>query len=201
MTILDKASAFFQDTPLFTDVHIRSIDSGFAGIGANDWIAVEFDNVYVEQAGPFWSAPSACHEAQPGTRLSARSCTPNGVPDESQTFALLPNGNVKHLPSGLCASQVQANSSLEMVQCDATDMSQVFDFDDNRIRNWRQPMYARAAGSSGDRRILGSFDGWVTIGAKEFDWNTWAYFPTSKQLRNKLVAYDLAMDPMCLSVC
>eukprot|EP00927_Polykrikos_kofoidii_P020908 TRINITY_DN1997_c0_g1_i3.p1 TRINITY_DN1997_c0_g1~~TRINITY_DN1997_c0_g1_i3.p1 ORF type:complete len:867 (-),score=85.44 TRINITY_DN1997_c0_g1_i3:169-2733(-) len=201
MTILDKASAFFQDTPLFTDVHIRSIDSGFAGIGANDWIAVEFDNVNVEQAGPFWSAPSACHEAQPGTPLSARSCTPNGVPDESQTFALFPNGNVKHLPSGLCASQVQANSSLVMVQCDATDMSQVFDFDHNLIRNGPQPMYARAAGSSGDRHILGSFDGWVTIGAKEFDWNTWAYFPTSKQLRNKLVAYDPAMDPMCLSVC
>ena len=43
-TVGTKASGTLDAKPLFTDIAIRGLDTGFAALGMVDWHAVEFDD-------------------------------------------------------------------------------------------------------------------------------------------------------------
>merc|ERR1712054_531635 len=44
-TVGGKASAKLNGKYIFSEIAVRDIDTGFAGIGMSDWASVEFDNI------------------------------------------------------------------------------------------------------------------------------------------------------------
>ncbi|CAE8624763.1 unnamed protein product, partial [Polarella glacialis] len=192
--------------PLFTDVAIRGLDAGFAALGASDWVAVEFDDVSIHAAGDRWQPRGGCAAAAAGAAVKARPCETNGLAAEDQTFDLIADWGIRHLKSGLCvsASSLTAGSGFVLAECHPDSASQQLRNDYTRVRNENSPFVLR--GSSGELVLAGAKDGSVTTEpqhtkAAEGSWNSWAYFPNTRQLRNQYVAIISLGYPMCLSAC
>ena len=83
-TIGDKATGALDGKPLFTNTAIRSLDTGFAALGMNNWFAVEFDDFSIHQAGDRWVQKSACGAAKVGDVLTVRNCSTNGLAVDDQ---------------------------------------------------------------------------------------------------------------------
>jgi hypothetical protein len=207
-TVLGLASASVNGELIFDAVTVRNLDTGFAAIGANDWFPIMFDNVQINAVGPNWTPSTpGCPAAKVGDAIHARDCATNGLTDEDQHFNLLADWGIRHVPSGLCVSAsatfLGSHKPLTFANCDPQDPLQQFKNDYTNIRNDMQPLILKAG--SGKLRLAGSISGDVFLGeASEGDataWQTWAYFPNTKQLRNQYVANTQLGYPMCLSTC
>merc|ERR1712232_1324960 len=81
---------------------------------------------------------------------------------------------------------------------------QLFVNDYTRIRNHETSMYvankAAFVGWLGESHG-GPRTGSVAVDVSQHDWDKWAYFPNTKQLRNQYVANTKLGYPMCLSTC
>eukprot|EP00928_Gymnodinium_smaydae_P044536 TRINITY_DN29700_c0_g1_i1.p1 TRINITY_DN29700_c0_g1~~TRINITY_DN29700_c0_g1_i1.p1 ORF type:complete len:868 (+),score=181.75 TRINITY_DN29700_c0_g1_i1:35-2638(+) len=214
-TVGATASASLNGEALFSDESVRDLDSGFAGLGGNDWFALEFDNVVIKQAGDDWKPPGASSDCPPVTAADAANaaeiralpCAPNGLRSEGQTFALLADWGIRHLPSGLCARAAAATngSALSLAPCDPNDALQQLKNDYTNVRNTAVPFFLKAD-PSGSLQLAGSVDGSVAVAAKgprnsPQSWQSWSYFPNTGQLRNQYVA-DLRLGyPRCLTAC
>jgi hypothetical protein len=191
---------------IFHDVQIRNLDTGFAALGANDWFPIMFDNVRIDKAGPKWTPLKAdCPAAKIGDTLHVRACAANGLRAEDQEFEMLADWGMRHVPSGLCASASSAknSSSLVVAKCKPLDELQQFKNDYTRIRDTTQPFTLKAG--DGTLKLSGDKSGAVFVAESDAKrsgmWQTWSYFPNTKQLRNQYVAdIDLGY-PMCLSMC
>eukprot|EP01052_Picozoa_sp_SAG31_P018712 SAG31_NODE_1337_length_8738_cov_2.840954_3_plen_307_part_00 len=161
-TVGTKASGMLDAKPIFTDVAIRGLDTGFAALGMVDWHAVEFDDFSVAPAhgpgGHTWTKPvvSLCPgAAKVGAVLSARNCSSNGLPVADQEWALLSNWQLKHIPSGLCAAATSHSVGAKIVLDKCTDINaeegslQQFFNDYTRIRNAMAPMTIGGFGGKG----------------------------------------------------
>jgi hypothetical protein len=141
-----KATAMLDSKPLFEDVAIRDIDTGFGGIGSNGWFSIEFDNVKITQAGDNWQPlppPYGCPAAKVGTRIGARECSANGIVAEDLEWVLrATDWSIVHKSSGLClsASCTGAGAMLSLQICKPSDKKQQFPHDYTRIRNENMPI-------------------------------------------------------------
>lgn len=104
------ANGALDRDPFMINTVIRNIDTGFACIGTNQWSPTEFDNFKVEAIGPNWIPKSPCGPAIIGTTVGVRSCQPNGVAAADQSFRLLSNWQIQHIPSNLCVTAAAAKS-------------------------------------------------------------------------------------------
>lgn len=188
---------------LFQGVHVRDFDTGFAAIGASDWFAVEFDDISVKQAGPNWHAVSPCPDAGAGARLRLRRCVANGLAVEDQAFDLLSNWGIRHVKSGLCvaADAPAAGAQLALAACDGADMRQQLRNDYTSVRNHAVPFSLSSLLLTGH-----PLNASVSVeqkagkdGASSFQ--SWSYFPNTRQLRNQYVASEEQGYPLCLSLC
>ena len=205
-TIAGTASGSLDGKPLFTGSAIRSLDTGFGALGMNDWYGVQFDDFSVKQAGSRWTPEkSPCGPAKIGDIVGARNCSTNGLPAPDMEWELQSSWQLKHIPSGLCATAESASpqSKLSLQKCEQIGSQegepQQFKNDYTRIRNAMEPMTGlnglKLAGSvsgSVELREIPSLEGW---------WGTWVYFPNTNQLRNQYVANEKLGYPMCLSTC
>lgn len=198
-----QASGSLDGHSLFSSQAVRTLDTGFAGIGSNAWYHIEFDNVTIEEAGPAWVQPSAPCQAGKGTKLRARNCSTNGYSSSDLEFELLADWGLRHTPTGLCAQADSADdgSGISLQPCDPASELQQFKNDYTRIRNTVEPMTLKANGLN----LVGdTTSGAVAVSGKAkwgTGWKTWCYFPNSKQLRNQYTANVGLGYPMCLSAC
>lgn len=194
-TVTSSATGTLDGVALFSGETIRTIDSGFATIGANLWIPVAFNHVSISAAGEAWSAaPSLVAEA--GKPLTVKACTPNGLSSDADSFELLPSWNIKHIASGLCVEY--DGSSLSLATCDPTSANQQFKNDYTRIRNGVTGMNLL----SNAQKLCGTQSG-VSIcqSSPKGGWNSWSYFPNTNQLRNQYTAnQNFGPTPLCLAV-
>jgi len=191
----DLAEVALDGHTLFTGVKVRNLDAGFVGFGSNGWFPVEYRKLQILPAQRGWQPPENCPLAKVGTMLAARRCSRNGHVVEDQEWSLLPSFQLQHVASGLCAT-VGKEGSVSLQSCDSKKTMQLFVNDYTRIRNQVVPITV-----AGTNKVLtGLKTGEVSVGSRG-DWNTWAYFPNSKQLRNQYVANEKLGYPMCLSTC
>lgn len=206
---------------LFKGLHIRTLDTGFAAMGASTWIPIEFSGVRIEKVGPRWRAPQSCMGAAAGTLVAATKCATNGFALQEQTFDLLASWGIRHVPSGLCvaAKAAQGGSQLHLAPCDPTDARQQFRNDYTNVRNRPVPFTVTE-----NLIMSGSTDGTVSLSQTESalgdvvagvesalesiegeteagTWGSWVYFPNTKQLRNQYTADINLGYPLCLSAC
>lgn len=212
-TVKDKADATLNGERLFTDVHIRDVDTGFVGLGASDWIKVEFDDVEIQRAGPRWDSEHLpkCKGAQTNTALRARACATNGLSSEDQSFDLLADWGIRHRSSGLCVSALseeaaarpKAGAPLNLQRCDPKDARQQFRNHYPTVRH-RPESFLLTADDDRVLNLVGGLDGTVAVDLEDSrrkQWNKWSYFPNTRQLRNQYVADVQLGYPMCLSAC
>lgn len=200
-TVDGSATAMFDQQVVAKNQAVRNIDTGFAILGANSWVAIEFDWVSVTAAGPRWNPPqSPCATPQPGSPLYTRNCSTNGLPVADEVFDLVPDWTLRHVASGLCA-QASADSNdatVSLAMCDATNPLQQFKNDYTNIRNRMMPVYLD---EDSGKTLTGVGNSAVGINQKDAAWNSWTYFPNTKQLRNQYTANTKLGYPQCLSVC
>jgi galactosylceramidase len=214
-TVDTAATASLDGKALFTKTAVRNIDTGFAAIGMNEWYAVEFDNFHIEQAAgtadrwtPTGLVPATCanHDQTKlpaGTKLSVRDCQPNGVAAADQSFELLPDWQLRHIPSGLCAAAARATAgaAVTLEACDFYSELQKFKNDYTRIRNKVDPMNLVAdsslllAGTNGGGAVTVEKSGAAGM------FHAWSAFPNTNQLRDAYTAGDSSAYPLCLSTC
>jgi hypothetical protein len=145
-TVGRKATGMLDSKPLFEDVAIRDIDTGFGAIGSNGWFPIEFDNVTITQAGDNWQPlppPYGCPAAKVGTRIGTRECSANGIVAEDLEWVLrATDWSIVHKSSGLClsASCTGAGAMLSLQICKPSDRKQQFPHDYTRIRNENMPI-------------------------------------------------------------
>mmetsp|Transcript_100821 Transcript_100821/g.291519 ORF Transcript_100821/g.291519 Transcript_100821/m.291519 type:complete len:867 (-) Transcript_100821:147-2747(-) len=201
----DKASAALDGRSLFQEVAIRGTNTGFAAIGATDWVAIEYDSVHIDRAGPRWTPPSSpCVAPVAGAVVHARACATNGFAVDDQVFDLQASFALRHTPSGLCLLAVSAieGSTLVLEKCDAREPRQRFKHDYTVIRNAVVPLTLQAG--AGNLRLAGGLDGKVFLSASKgggHNWSSWAYYPNTQQLRNHMGVDASLGYPMCLSTC
>ena len=200
-TVGSLASGSLDSVHLATNLTVRDIDTGFGAIGMNEWYAVEFDNFHVKQAGHSWTALSPCGAAKAGDVLKARPCQRNGLAAQDQSFELLSDWQLRHMPSGLCAEaeSSMAGSPVRLSACNFTDDKQKFKNDYTRVRNTVEP-FSLVSSGGGKLLLTGNVDGSVSIASPEPDqvhggsvssiaaqahgkWSKWASFPNTNQLR------------------
>jgi galactosylceramidase len=211
-TINDVASASVDRKSLFVNATVRNIDTGFAAIGLNTWLPVEFDNLKITKAGGdlYWGAqvsalPKGCSNPSAGRVVSVRHCVPNGFAAEDQQFELLADWQLRHIPSQLCLEYKSDTESPTLEICEFNEPKQQFRNDYTRIRNSVVPVELTTL-PGGTRALVGNLDGSVSTpkGNLQMDgnaFNTWSYFPNTFQLRNQYTAnLDLGY-PLCLSAC
>ena len=175
----------------------------------NEWFAVEFDNFKVEQAGdasrwtPTGMVPDDCGVASVGTKLSVRACQPNGVAAADQSFELLADWQLRHLPSGLCAAAASATAgaAVQLDTCKFDSELQKFENDYTRIRNQVDPMTLVANSAL----VLAGKEAGGAATIEKFSkggyFTKWSAFPNTNQLRNAFTAQDSSEYPLCLSTC
>jgi len=213
-TVGGLASGWIDHVPLFADVPIRGLDSGFAAIGASDWVQMEVDNVEISEAGPRWLLPTSpeCPKAEVGTLVQANPCETNGLVQPHQAFKLQADWAIRHVESDLCVAGPNATEGgrLHLERCDPGAKHQQFKHDYTLIRNAVQEMRLK---DTGGLLLAGAITG-PAIGevflsrlkpssATGFDafWNQWSFFPNTQQLRNQYVADARLGYPLCLSTC
>ena len=199
-TLQDKASATLDGVAVFTNVTIRTGDTGFTAFGTNSWLAAEFDNVMVHPVGgSAWNPVPTCGGVTSGTVVNAKPCPANGVDSPDYNFELLADWGIQHVATQLCveATGTTAGSSLKLSACDPNNKNQQLKNDYTRIRNSEVPMTFQG---NPELLLVGSKSGAVTV-AKSGDWSKWVFFPNTGQLRNQYVYNGGLGYPMCLSVC
>lgn len=208
-TVGTTASASVNGVSLFDAVVIRGVDTGFAGLGASHWMPIEFDNVKITAAGSQWS-PTAfpkCETPVVGTELRAVDCTRNGLSFDGQGFDLLADWGIRHRATGLCASAIDSTSGshIDLQKCDPSNPRQAFRNSYTNVRNWPVPFTLETKGKP--LKLGGNLDGTIGVSLGNASWNTWLYFPNSKQLRNQYTATspkgaaDKLGYPKCLTAC
>lgn len=124
-----------------------------------------------------------------------------------QEFELLPDWQLRHIPSGLCAaaSSATAGAAVTLETCDFYSELQKFKNDYTRIRNAVDPMALVADSSLNLAGKIGG--GAVTVtkstgkGSKGV-FTKWCAFPNTNQLRDSYTAAVGSNDyPLCLSTC
>ena len=181
-------------------VTVRKLDTGFVAFGTNGWFPVEFDDPFIAQQGTGWHPTDPCPAAGMGTPLKARACISNGAAVASQTFELNADYTLRHVATGLCAySNRTSGGAVVLDSCSHALANLQFINDYTRVRNTVVPFTLEGS----TLRLTGALDGAVTVaahaGTKE--WNTWVYFPNTRQLRNQYVANIVLGYPQCLSTC
>jgi len=195
------AVAAFDGHTVISGQAIRNLDTGFAMFGTNAWIPIEFDAVSITSAGPNWKPPSSpCSAATPGTQLYTRNCSTNGFTASDQGFYILADWTIQHIASGLCAqtSSVSADATVSLQTCNSNQPLQQFKNDYTRIRDTTVSIYLS---SNPNMKLTGTLNGPVGLNQNSAKWNSWAYFPSSNQLRNQYVASTDLGYPQCLSTC
>lgn len=201
---LDPCGAFGGKCRLFQNVSVRDLDTGFAAIGSNSWVPVEFDDVMIVQAGPRWEPAPVRPPVAPGVPVGVRHCFPNGLIDAAQAFDLRPDWGIRHANSGLCvaAASADANASLMLMTCNPADERQQFRNDYTTVRNAVVPFTVTTA--KGKLLMTGDVSGSVSIRGAATKaagtWQSWTYFPNSQQLRNQYTVDVNLGFPMCLAV-
>ena len=198
-TIDAHATGSLDGRNLFENSAIRNIDTGFVAFGTNGWFSVQYDNFDVKEAGTNWSPKSACGAAKVGDVLAVRNCTANGLASADQMFDLVPNYQLKHIPSGLCATakSMDTGATITLETCSNSD-SQVFLNDYTNIRNHLEAVHV------GSLALAGSEKTFEVSLQKEHAfgfWTYWSFFPNTHQLRNQYTAITKLGYPQCLSTC
>lgn len=194
-TVGSEATGRLNGNLLFSNQAIRDLDTGFAGIGSNKWVAVEYDRFSITEVGSAWGPPAAC-KAEAGVVLHAAECISNGLASDQQTWQLQPDWGLYNPASGLCASAT-SKGEVTLGACDPNSTEQQFRNDYTRIRA------ATVSMTVGDGMLVGSKDGTVSIANKapSDGWGAWTYFPNTGQLRNQHEADTNLGYPLCLTTC
>ena len=174
-TVDSKASVSVNGAFVLQGQAIRNIDTGFGAIGANDWFAIEYDNLSIKQVGSDWHPTSPCGAAKVGDPIVARNCSSNGVAVSDLMWELDPNWMLRHVPSGLCAtaSGNATGSTLSLQKCVLGDDLQKYTNDYTRIRNTVMPLMLH---NSFSRALFGRTDGSVFVhGTRCTDPSTYKY--------------------------
>jgi len=88
----NQASGLLDDQPIFTNVQIRDLDTGFTAIGMSDWVPIVFDDFHLDYAKN--KRPSKNNNGLTfaiGDTLIASDCETNGDIDSTQHFLLRAN--------------------------------------------------------------------------------------------------------------
>jgi len=195
-TELGSASGTFDGQTLFSNATVRDLDTGFAAFGANGWWPAEFRNWSITKTNNGWQPPTRSAKPTIGQRITAAPCTRNGLVADDQSWNLLPSFQLEHVASGLCVGAVK-DDLLTLQSCDAQRLEQLFVNDYTLIRNTEVQLTV----ASLKMPLAGLLSGEVMLGNSGADWNSWSYFPNTKQLRNQYVANTKLGYPMCLSAC
>ena len=166
---------------LFTNEAIENYDNGFAALGANAWLAVEYDDVNVTAAGPNWNPTSPCAAAKQGTVLTVLDCVSNGLALDYQSFDLRSNWQIVHRASGLCVS-MNSTDVLTLEVCLQNNTAQQFENDYTHIRNEVDVMHILG---NTKLMLVGHSNGSLTIAdssAAPSSWQKWSYYPNTFQV-------------------
>ena len=156
-----------------------------------------------------------------GTELHARPCQTNGIAAADQSFELLPDWQLRHVGSQLCATAASATDGAKVTleKCVFTAALQKFKNDYTRVRNAVEPFTLVASESETETEtssskvlsLAGAANGTVTVASQaaleaegkgsKGSWATWSVFPNTNQVRNQYTANEGLGYPMCLSVC
>ena len=199
-TVDDRASASLDGHGLFVNVAIPNTDTGFVALGSNGWFSIQYDHFEVDRAGPRWTTPSGCGEARVGSVLTTRDCVANGLTSADQEFDLLPNYQLRHRASGLCATAqyMDFGSDIVLRACSKTNSKQIMSYDYTLIRNRLQHVKLGSLYVSASKQTKRLSLEEAVI--REY-WQEWTYFPNTKQLRNQYTAVKSFGYPQCLSTC
>lgn len=189
------ASVVLDGAELVSEVVVRDMDTGFAALGANGWFRIEYRNLAIVKTATGWEEPVGCPTPKVGTQLVAATCARNGLVRDDQGWNLLPSFQLQHHASGLCASLAE-DGVVELEDCDSTSPHQQFVHDYTRIRNTETSITVNHV----EQFLTGTKSGDVTVGMGG-DWNTWSYFPNTRQLRNQYTSNRTLGPPMCLTAC
>ena len=208
----NQASGLLDDQPIFTNANIRDIDTGFSAIGMSNWVSIQFDDFqlnYATNKRP--SHPNQSRTYTVGEALVASDCETNGDIDSAQHFVLRANSwQLYHVASKLCAEASVAGdgATLSLQPCVYGKTEQEFRNDYTNIRNAAVKVtlgaYDKAdqgkfalvgTGTHAPVKLSSGGGGGATVA-----WNTWSYFPNSKQLRNQYNSNIKLGYPQCLSV-
>ena len=174
------------------------------------------DIVPRKQVGANWAPvaplPAGCDLAKAaGKELHARPCQANGIAAADQSFELLPDWQLRHVGSQLCATAAAATDGAKVTleKCVFNSTLQKFKNDYTRVRNTVEPftLVASETASSRSSKVLtlaGAANGTVTVAPSaqgKGSWATWSAFPNTNQVRNQYTANTGLGYPMCLSVC
>jgi galactosylceramidase len=213
----NQASGYLDDIAVFSKITIRDLDTGFTAIGMSDWIGVQFDNfhlAFAKNKRPSRSDSATKTMYAVGDSIVATDCEANGSIDPSQHFILKANSwQLYHVASNLCveASTASSGAALSLQTCVHGLTTQEFRNDYTTIRNAVVPVTLGAYDykDAGKYKLSGTgVNAPVTLsggnGADDSEtsiaWNTWSYFPNSKQLRNQYNSNTDLGYPQCLSV-
>ena len=164
-------------------------------------MAIEIGSVSVKQAGSRWQPETPPCEAKEGAQLYSRNCSTNGLAVDDQAWELGADWALRHIKSGLCAQAAskEAGATVSLAKCDDSNVLQQFKNDYTRIRNTVTSVYLDDG--TGKTLLTGTSLGPVGINQKSSKWNSWTYFPNTKQLRNQYTANTGLGYPQCLSTC
>ena len=183
---------------------------------ASDYDAIEFDNIAITEAGPYWNSdPPLPAQCQPdpaangsyiGHSLSVRPCSRNGIPATDQNFQLLGGDfGIKHVESGLCvmADGIGEGSGLSLQTCQFDHPLQKFNYDYSNIQHGSVPMFNKAA----DYTLTGFSNGKLGLYPAGYEnqdktaWTTWTMsFNTGQLMHVHYSDYTLGYHK-CLSLC
>ena len=207
-TASDQASGLLDDVQVFTNIKIRDVDTGFTAIGMSHWVSVQFDNFNLAYApNRRASHASTTHgggKYHVGDTLVATDCETNGDIDPNQHFLLKANSwQLYHVSSGMCAeaSDAKNGATLSLQTCVHGKTTQQFRNDYTLIRNTPVQVTLGDYNYKSKLSLQGTgMNAPVILDSKKQVWNTWSYFPNTKQLRNQYNSDTTLGYPQCLSV-
>lgn len=218
-----QATGLLDDTPVFSSVAIRDVDSGFTGIGMSNWEPIQFDDFALSFAGSMDHSQTEYDQSQEssfkkGSPIGVTDCETNGKIDPAQQFQLRANSwQLFHVASGMCAEALadEAGATISLQPCIFNKKEQQFRNDYTNIRN-RNVIVSLGAYDAENKGLLvlsGSGpdspvtlekplstqndDGYVSGSS---GWKTWTYFPNTQQLRNQYNSNPELGYPSCLSI-
>ena len=215
---LDGQSLWPGETAFPTKA-IRAADTGFVALGTNAWAPVEFDNFRVAKAGPRWHVATpegGCTPPAEGRPLTTRPCQTNGLTAPDQDFELTaPSYQIRHRPSDLCVTAAEDHERVVLRKCGFRLPAQRFEHRYFSVRNADVPFVVNVSGTKYGHVLRGQFDGSVTLVAGDGNyhgavppnypnpgWQSWSYFPNTRQLHNYYWVLSGEMGyPRCLSTC
>ena len=227
ITAGDRAVGTLDDVPLFSNVEIRDVDTGFTAIGMSTWLPIQFDHfslAFAKGKRPSRRTSGTAAALSPlshtmdmentynvGDTLVAADCETNGDIDPNQQFLLQANSwQLYHVASGLCAeaSDEMDGATLSLQKCLYGATTQQFRNDYTSIRNNLVAVtlgdYDYSKQSNTVLMLAGTgMNAPVKMSTgkdKKESWKTWSYFPNSKQLRNQYNSNMALGYPQCLSV-